>query len=95
MKQLKEMLHWINYDYVVINNDLNECHNKISNLIDAVINNGSKDYDINYIRKHIDKLTLNFHIHKQADSKSLNLYFGLIVKSIFSLSKIFLFPLKS
>ena len=53
----RDVLHWINYDYVVINNDLNECHNKITNLIDAVINNGSKDYDINYIRSHIDKLT--------------------------------------
>ena len=53
----RDVLHWINYDYVVINNDLNECYLKISNLIDAVINNGSKDYDVNYIRDHIDKLT--------------------------------------
>ncbi len=58
MKQFeRDVLHWINYDYVVINNDLNECYNKISKLIDAVINNGSKDYDINYIRNHVDKLT--------------------------------------
>ena len=53
----RDVLHWINYDYVVINNDLNECFLKISNLIDAVINNGSKDYDIDYIRAHVDKLT--------------------------------------
>ena len=58
MKQFeRDVLHWINYDYVVINNDLNECYLKISNLIDAVINNGSKDYDLDYIRRHIDKLT--------------------------------------
>jgi len=58
MKQFeRDVLHWINYDYVVINNDLNECYLKISNLIDAVINNGSKDYDVNYIRDHVDKLT--------------------------------------
>ena len=26
MKQFeRDVLHWINYDYVVINNDLNEC----------------------------------------------------------------------
>ena len=53
----RDVLHWINYDYVVINNDLNECYNKITNLIDAVINNGSKDYDLDYIRSHVDKLT--------------------------------------
>ena len=58
MKQFeRDVLHWINYDYVVINNDLNECYNKITNLIDAVINNGSKDYDTNFIRGHVDKLT--------------------------------------
>ena len=53
----RDVLHWINYDYVVINNDLNECYLKIMNLINAVINNGSKDYDLEYIRSHVDKLT--------------------------------------
>ena len=53
----RDVLHWINYDYVVINNDLNECYLKITNLIDAVLNNGSKDYDLDYIRNHVDKLT--------------------------------------
>ena len=58
MKQFeRDVLHWINYDYVVINNDLNECYLKITNLIDAVINNGPKDYDQDYIRDHVDKLT--------------------------------------
>ena len=53
----RDVLHWINYDYVVINNDLNECYLKITNLIEAVINKGSKDYDLDYIRSHVDKLT--------------------------------------
>ena len=53
----RDVLHWINYDYVVINNDLNECYKKITNLINAVINNGSKDYDLDYIRSHVNKLT--------------------------------------
>ncbi len=58
MKQFeRDVLHWINYDYVVINNDLNECYLKISKLIDAIINNGSKDYDPEYIRSHVEKLT--------------------------------------
>ena len=53
----RDVLHWINYDYVIINDNLDECYSKISNLIDAEINNGSKDYDKEYIRKHVDKLT--------------------------------------
>ena len=53
----RDVLHWINYDYVVINNDLSNCFNKITNLINAEINNGSKDYDLDYIRSHVNKLT--------------------------------------
>ena len=53
----RDVLHWINYDYVIINENLEECYSKISNLIDAEINNGSKDYDKEYIRNHVDKLT--------------------------------------
>ena len=30
---------------------------KIQNLINAELNNGSKDYDVDYIRKHVDNLT--------------------------------------
>ena len=53
----RDVLHWINYDYVIINDNLDECYSKISNLIDAEINNGSKDYDKEYIRKHVNSLT--------------------------------------
>jgi len=53
----RDVLHWINYDYVVINENIDECYSKISNLIDAEINNGSKDYDKNYIRRHVEFLT--------------------------------------
>ena len=57
MKQFdRDVLHWINYDYVVINDDLEDCFSKIQKLIDAEINNGSKDYDREYIKKHIDNL---------------------------------------
>jgi guanylate kinase len=58
MKQFeRDVLHWINYNYVVINDDLNSCFNKIQNLINAEINNGSKDYDLEYIRNHVEYLT--------------------------------------
>jgi len=56
MKQFeRDVLHWINY--VVINDNLDECYSRIQNLINAEINNGSKDYDPEFIRKHIEKLT--------------------------------------
>ena len=58
MKQFgRDVLHWINYDYVVINDSIEKCYLKIKNLIDAEINSGSKDYDAEYIRDHIEKLT--------------------------------------
>ena len=53
----RDVLHWINYDYVIINDDLEECYAKINNLIEAEVNNGSKDYDKEFIRKHVDLLT--------------------------------------
>jgi guanylate kinase len=53
----RDVLHWINYDYVVINDNLDECYSKINNLIEAEVNNSSKDYDKEYIRRHVNKLT--------------------------------------
>ena len=53
----RDVLHWINYDYVVVNDDLNECYSKIEKLIDAEVNNGSKDYDKDFIKNHVEKLT--------------------------------------
>ena len=53
----RDVLHWINYDYVVINDNLENCYEKIRNLINAEIYNGSKDYDSEFVRKHVDKLT--------------------------------------
>ena len=58
MKQFgRDLLHWINYDYVVINDNLESCYLKIKGLIDAEVNNGSKDYDRDFIRKHVEKLS--------------------------------------
>ena len=59
MRQFKhDVLHWINYDYVVINNNLNHCFDKIHELIKAENRDGSTDYDKNYIRSHVEKLML-------------------------------------
>ena len=58
MKQFeRDVLHWINYDYVIINDQLEYCFEKINNLIKAEMNDGSKDYDLEFVRNHINKLT--------------------------------------
>ncbi len=58
MKQFdKDILHWKDYNYVIINNDLEVCYNQISNYIDCEINKKKIEYDIDLIKKHIKKLT--------------------------------------
>ena len=58
MKQFeRDVLHWINYDYVVINDTLENCYKNILNLINAEINNGPKKYDKEYVRNHVEQLT--------------------------------------
>ena len=57
MKQFnKDVLHWINYDFVIINDDLENCYQKISSLIESTIENKSKKYDKNFIKSHVEKL---------------------------------------
>ena len=58
MKQFdKDILHWKDYDYVIINNDLEVCYKQISEYIDCEMNNEKSIYDINLIKEHIRKLT--------------------------------------
>ena len=52
----KDVLHWKNYDYVVINDDLEKCYEQISNLINSENNKTDKNYDLNLIKEHINKL---------------------------------------
>ena len=53
----KDIQHWKNYDYVVINDNLQDCFNQICNLINSEIHNSSNDYDKELIQKHVNKLT--------------------------------------
>ena len=52
----KDIQHWKNYDYVVINDNLQDCFNEICNLIDSEINNSDNNYNKELIQKHINKL---------------------------------------
>ena len=53
----KDIEHWKSYDYVVINDNLQDCFNKICNLIDSEINNSTNNYNKEFIQKHVKKLT--------------------------------------
>ena len=53
----RDVLHWINYDFVVINDNLEECYKKISNIIDLEINNKKNNYNKELIRNHVELLT--------------------------------------
>ena len=53
----KDIQHWKNYNYVVINDNLQDCFNQICNLIDSEINNFTNDYNKELIQKHVNKLT--------------------------------------
>ena len=58
MKQFdKDVLHWKDYDYVIINNDLEVCYKQISEYIDCEVNNQKSNYDVDLIKNHINKLT--------------------------------------
>ena len=57
MKQFeKDVLHWKNYDYVVINDDLKTCYNNIINILEKELNNKKSNYNRNNIENHINKL---------------------------------------
>ena len=58
MKQFdKDVLHWKDYDYVIINSDLEICYNQISEYIDCEINGKETNYDKILIKNHLKKLT--------------------------------------
>jgi len=59
MKQFsKDVLHWDNYDYVVINDNLENCYNEVNHLIKSEIEKFNNSYDIELIKKHIDQLII-------------------------------------
>ena len=58
MKQFdKDILHWKNYDFVVINDDLNKCYEEIIKTLDSELSNKKTTYDKASIENHIKKLS--------------------------------------
>ena len=54
MKQFdKDVVHWKNYDLVVINDNFDQCYDKIIKYINLEKNNISDNYDKNEIKNHV------------------------------------------
>ena len=53
----RDILHWKEYNYVIINNDLEVCYRQISDYIDREISKKEIAYDLDLIKDHIKKLT--------------------------------------
>ena len=51
-----DIIHWKKYDYVVINDDLNTCYNKINQILDSELYNKKNNYDKIAVENHIKKL---------------------------------------
>ena len=57
MKRFNEDInHWVNYDCVVINDDLEKCYDEIINFINNKISKLDHNYDRIKIEKHVEKL---------------------------------------
>ena len=57
MKQFdQDILRWKNYDFVVINDELEKCYYEITNLLKSSMNNLSETYDKKFIENHINNL---------------------------------------
>ena len=52
----KDILHWVDYDYVVINDNLENCYDEVNNLIKSEMDKVSNSYNIELIKKHINQL---------------------------------------
>ena len=54
----KDIKHWVDYDYVVINDELNKCYEEISKIVESSHDDHKKiNFDKNFIKEHIKKLT--------------------------------------
>ena len=52
----RDVLHWINYDYVVINDNLEICVHEIKEIIDSELKKQKKFFDKSKISEHVKSL---------------------------------------
>ena len=53
----EEVSHWNEYNYIVVNDDLDTCYDEISNIIISAKKGSSQKQNLSEIKKKIDELT--------------------------------------
>ena len=51
-----DVKHWADYDFVVINDDLETCFNEIKDIITKILNNQLFEFDNKKIKNHVENL---------------------------------------
>ena len=51
-----DVKHWVDYDFVVINDDLETCFNEIKDIISKILNNKLFEFDNKKIKNHVESL---------------------------------------
>ena len=51
-----DVKHWVDYDFVVINDDLDTCFNELKNIITKILNNQLFKIDNKKIQNHVENL---------------------------------------
>ena len=51
-----DVKHWVDYDFVVINDDLETCFNEIKDIITKILNNQLFEFDNKKIKNHVESL---------------------------------------
>ena len=51
-----DVKHWVDYDFVVINDDLETCFNEIKNIITKILNNQLFEFDNKKIKNNVETL---------------------------------------
>ena len=51
-----DVKHWVDYDFVVINDDLETCFNELKNIITKYLNNKLFKFDNKKIQNHVENL---------------------------------------
>ena len=51
-----DVKHWVDYDFVVINDDLETCFNEIKDIITKILNNKLFEFDNKKIKNHVEDL---------------------------------------
>ena len=51
-----DVKHWVDYDFVVINDDLETCFNELKKIIAKILNNQLIKIDKKKIKNHVENL---------------------------------------